>query len=437
MLFNKGLALSGAMLAAAIPAPVVAAELVAPTKVARVFTVSNLTELRTALAEAQKVAGAEIRLNPGNYGALIWNYKSYPLGRVYVVAATRTKPVFSSIQAASSNNMSFHGLKVTGGGGKLVQLNGSQNMSFTGGEISGFTENGNPWDESATALQVRFSKNVLVQDNKFSDVRAAIYTQRSERVTLRYNRVISVREGFNMVSTDDLQVRGNHFSNFYPRYDLREHPDAMQFWTSGEVKGSNRVRILENFIAMGGKRAIQGIFGGSEVAGVRHSDWEVTRNVYYGSSVHGMSFGAIDGLKVSNNVIVASPHADVNNSIRSADGTESGGYLPRFRVRLTTGVVGWNNVLMTNGVSRDAGSQVTQYDNWDIFDAMGWGGVPWTDLFAAGRPTSEAPALSEFITKSPSAARTRNGGVLTPFVHGVRPTTKDQTFAEVRTILGN
>ena len=409
-------------------------ESVAGPVVEKVFTVSNPTELRSALTAAQSLAGAEIRVNPGNYGDFLWNFKRYPLGRVYVVAATSTKPVFRSIQANSSSNMSFHGLKITGGPGKVLQLNSSNNMSFTGGEISGLTEDGNPWDETATGVQIRFSNNIVLQDIIFSDVRAAVYTQRSSKIDIRYNRIVNVREGMNIVSTDTVQIRGNHFSNFYPRYDIGEHPDAIQLWTNGETVGSRRVRIIENLISMGDKRAVQGVLAGCEAAGVRHSDWELTRNVYYGSSVHGLSFNCVDGLKVWNNVIVASPHADVNNSIRTA--TTSGGYLPRLRIRTSTAVTTGNNILMT-APSVDSAATTTSTGNWDLVDAMGWGGIPWTDAFAGGRPTSEAPPLSAFITKDPSAVRTRNGGVVTPYVHGVRSLTKNQALAEVLTLLAD
>lgn len=408
---------------------------VAAPKVAKVFTVSTPSELRSALTAAQTLAGAEIRVNPGNYGDLVWNLKKYPLGRVYIVAAGTTRPVFRSIQANSSSNMSFHGIKVAGmRTGAGVQMNSSRNMSFTGGEVAGQTEDLIPRDEGATGIQVRFSTNVVVQDVRFSDLRAAMYVQRSKQVWIRYNRMHYIREGLNVVATDSVQMRGNHFTHFYPKYDINEHPDAMQLWTNGEVVGSTRVRISENVISMGGPRPIQGLLSGCEAAGVRHSDWEVSRNVYFGSSVHGLSFNCVDGLKVWNNVVVASPHADINRWYRVPDGSEGGGYLPRLRVRTSTNVSAWNNVLMAN-LSLD-NTVVDSRDNWDIDDAMGWRGVPWTDIFAGGRPTSEAPPLSAFITKNPSAAFTRNGGITAAFVHGTRSMTKTAALTEVLSLLG-
>jgi Right handed beta helix region len=402
--------------------------------VAKVFTVSTLAELRSALAAAQTLAGAEIRVNPGNYGDLLWNSKKYPLGRVYVVAATSTKPVFRSIEANFSENMSFHGLKVTGlQTGRGVKLNSSRNMSFTGGEVSGVTENRNPWDEGITGIQVRFSSNVVVQDNVFSDMRAAMYVQRSSNVFIRYNRLHYVREGLNIVAINQIEIRGNHFSHFYPRYDLKEHPDAIQFWTNGETVGSSKVRISENLISMGGLRAVQGVFAGSEVETARHTDWEVNRNVYYGSSPHGLSFSRIDGLKVWNNVIVASPHADVNNSVRTA--TTSGGYIPRLRARNSTGFYAWNNIMMASKPSTDSATSVSSYDNWDIIDSLSGVGQPWTDFFVGGRPIDEAPQLSLFLTRRPSLAFSRNGGVTTSFVYGARSLSKIDQLKEVHSLI--
>jgi hypothetical protein len=400
--------------------------------VAKVFTVSTPQELISALSEARSLAGAEIRVNPGNYGDLVWTYKSYPLGRVYIVAATSTKPVFRTINVSASNNMSFHGLKMNGSGGKIVQLNSAENMSFTGSEITGLTDDRLPGDETATGIQVRFSKNVVVQDNYFSDLRAAIFIQRSTNVAIRYNRLHYIREGMNIAAATDLELRGNHFTHFYPRYDMSEHPDAIQFWTNNEVIGSVRVKIVENLISTGGMRAVQGLFAGSEVETARHADWEVTRNVYYGSSPHGLSFSRIDNAKVWNNVIAASPHADVNNSIRTA--TTSGGYTPQMRARFTANITAWNNIMMA-GVVADSTSKVVQYDNWDIVDIRGYG-QPWTDFFVGGRPDEEAPPLEAFLTRNPSAAYSKGAGITSPFIHGVRSLSKAQEISEVLIFLG-
>jgi hypothetical protein len=416
------------------PAPAAAGSL----RVAKVFTVSTLSELYAALTEARTLAGAEIRVLPGNYGDFIWNRKTFPLGRVYIVAATSTKPVFRSIQANETENMSFHGLKITGAAsGRAVQLNSSRNMSLTGSELSGLTNDNNPADENASGVQIRTSTNIVIQDNLIHDVYRAIGVQRSDNVHLRYNLLQYVREGINIAAGSGLEIRGNHIRYIFPRYDLGEHADSIQFWTSGEVVGTSKVRIVENFMSLGGPRPVQGIFIGNETPGARHTDWEISRNVYFGSATNAIRPAGVDNLKASGNVIAASPHSEVTNVVRTA--ATSGGNNPLFHVTDSTGVSVWNSIMMNTVVinRRVPTLPVNQYDNWDLFDAKSNIGQPWTDFFVGGRPTDDAPPLSAFITRNPSAAFTRNGGITQPFVHGVRAMTTQQALAEALGLMGN
>jgi hypothetical protein len=402
--------------------------------IVKVFTVSNSTELRAALVESLTLGGTVIRLNPGNYGSFRWERRDHAKGRVFIVAATSTMPTFTFLSLNQSTNISLDGLKVSSGESIRLVLSGTRNVTFTGGEISGLTQNQDPWDEDGTGIHLRFASNAVVQDVKFSEMRVATFIQRVSNVHLRYNRMMYLREGINVAAADGLTIQGNHISHIYPRYDIGEHPDAIQFWTTNETAGSNRVRLIENVLILGGKRAVHGVLAGSERAadGIRHKDFEVSRNVYFGSAVHGLSFGAIDGLKLRNNVVVGSPHSDVNNSIRSADGRESGGYTPRMRAINSTGVEMWNNVLMTAPFSE---FPMSSGDNWDLIDARG-NGLPWTDVLVQNRPTEEHPPLSAFITRNPSLAYTRNGGVLAPYAHGVRSLSPADRVADALKRLG-
>jgi len=386
--------------------------------IAAVFTVSSIAELRAALEQALTLGGTLIRVNPGNYGELRWERRDHSKGRVFVVAATGTMPTFSHITVNGSANISLDGLRVSTTDRARVMLNGTRNVTFTGGEITGLTQNGDPWDEEGTGIHIRTATNVAVQDVKMLEMRLGAFIQRSRNVHFRYNRIMYIREGVNIAAADGLTVQGNHISHIYPRYNIGEHPDAIQFWTTNETTGSKHVRLIENVLILGGRRAVHGVFARSERAadGVRHSDFEVTRNVYFGSAVHGLSFGDIDGLRARNNVVVGSAHSDVNNSIRSADGRESGGFTPRLRAGATTGVEMWNNVLMTPPFSQ---LPMSSGENWDLIDNRG-NGLPWTDVLVQSRPTEEHPPLSAFITRNPSLAHTRNGGILAVFTHGVR-----------------
>ena len=74
-------------------------------------------------------------------------------------------------------------------------------------------------------------------------------------------------------------------------------------------------------------------------------------------------------------------------------------------------------------------SDAVKYDNWDVVDAI-YGGLPWEDVFVSGRMKADTPALSAFVTKDPSMVRTKKGGLLQSFVHGVRGQGPTATLAD-------
>jgi hypothetical protein len=380
-------------------------------QVARVYTVSDRTQLRAALTEAQGLAGAEIRLQPGNYGSLRWNYKHYPLGRVILRAATETAPVFTELNVSGSSNMAMVGIRVVSSVSPAVSL--GNNMIFAGNFVSGATATTtDPWDDGNSGLHIRSSSRVTVSNNQFENLRSATYVQRSSAVTYEYNTVRYVREGVNVAAATDLDLVGNRFQDFSPKFPQGEHPDAIQFWTSGETMASSKVRIIENAMLFGGCKSIQGIFIGSEVEPLRHSGFEIRRNIYYGSSRNGLAVSSTDNAVVANNVVVASPYG--LTSIKRADVTDercSGALVPGILSRF-----GGATHSFSRNVTHVIGStEGTRVD--DIPIGSDPGDYKWTDVFLA-QPTVDVPDISAFVTRDPSAVRSRGIGVLSSFSAG-------------------
>lgn len=416
------------------PAQVPAAAVALPA-VEKTFEVGNLTELRAALKEAQPLSGAIIRLRSGNYGDLVWSNKKHLNGWTYLLPVDGAEPKFTSINFAGSQGLFLQGITVQGNAKILVNLNSGKDLVISGSRLLGTNANRNPWDDQSNSIQVRFSTGVTIVNNIFQDLRKALYIQRSQKVQVYYNKISFVREGINVAAATDLVLEGNHFHDFYPNYGIGEHPDAMQLWTNGETVGSVRVRIANNVLSFGEKRAVQGVLAGCEAKGARHSDWVVTNNVYYGSSPHGLSFYCIDNLKISNNVVVGSPHAEQNNSIRSADGTMSGGYMPKIRTQQSTGVEAWNNVGSNLPVfaTETVGSQ---WDNWKVQGSSS-DVTPWGEIFSSSRPTGNVPELAVFVTRSPSLAASKSAGILAPFRHGASSKPTAEALAEAQRLHRN
>lgn len=377
------------------------------------FVVSSPAELTRALTEAK--AGSIIRLTPGNYGNYRFTKAQFANGLVSIVSEQFDNPaVFSSINLSGASGILLGGLKVAGDARPLINVSSASNIVLSGLHFTGVTADRDPWDEAATAIWVRNSSGITIYSNRFEDVRIAIFLQRSQGVSIIRNELAYVREGINVAATDKLRIEGNHFHSFSPRYQDGEHPDAVQFWTSNETVGSTNVSLKNNYFQFGGRRAVQGIFARSEVAEsgkiptARHADWVVTGNIYYGSSRHGISLNSIDRARVENNIVAASPWADLGGAPPSDDaGRSSGGYQPWIKVGKASGSTVRNNGAMLFSTDE----QVDFSNNIDLYDPKLKKGAEWTVILKA-RPTSDRPNASEFVTYEFSPAAHSGVGVL-------------------------
>lgn len=398
------------------------------------FVVSTATELRSALEAARTLnGGAEIRVRPGNYGALKWNNKAYTKGRVYMIAATTTRPVFTSMSLTGSSGMAVVGMQISGTERAVVYLNTTKDMIFAGNLVTGANRNKDPWDDNNTGVHVRFADRITLSHNIFEDLRGSTYVQRSSKVVFEYNTMRNVREGLNVAAVNNLDITRNYFHSFSPNIPAGEHPDSIQFWTSGETAGSTSVNLIENVMVHGGCAAIQGIFIRSETEGkpipqVRHRNFVIRGNVYYGASKHGTTVSSVDGALVENNVVIASPYSETGVSRPEAQAKS-----PRCSGALQPAILSTNgnttHVFRKNITTQMGSTSGSVADTIIVGRA---GGEPYTNVFPA-RPTGETPSLSAFVTKNPSAARTRRIGVLASFAHGASLTT-DSALARARSV---
>lgn len=411
------LAASAAALGTAAPAQAaIEATFQSPKEpVSRTFTVSNAAELRTALFRTQP--GDTILLAPGNYGTFTFDRFRFTGGFVNIRSANPAdRATFGQIHMRGTTGLAISGVDVQSASSPVVNISSGSNVRFAGNRIRGANPNGDPFDDTQTGLWVRRARNVVVVSNDFQDLRLAAFIQHSTSVALRHNNLFHLREGLNVTAATRGDISHNHFERFSPNYGMGEHPDAIQFWNRNETQGVTHFSIRNNFISMGNNGAIHGIFLGTENLAVPHSDLEISGNIYYGSALHGISLNAVNNVRIFNNVVVASPWADNNNSrITTPDGRTGGAMQPRIRLGIGTGIEAFRNVAM--GFSQ-IGSGRTDTDNIDLIEAASRRGEPWTNVFEA-RPTDRLPALDAFVTRSPSLAATRNIGIAAPFKVGV------------------
>jgi hypothetical protein len=384
----------------------------------RTFTAASMAEINSALAAAR--AGDTILVAGGDYGTLRIFRRRVADGEVRIRAETAaSRPRFAHINLEGSSGYHLDGIDVAGSTTPLVRIVGGSNIRFNNGRLRGANANQDPWDDQNTAIWVRNASDVMLSGNDIQDLKIGLFIQNAFDVEVTRNSFVHLREGINVASLGRGTISGNLFHSFSPNYGLNEHPDAIQFWTRGETWGSHDITLANNYFALGGQRAVHGIFARSEEAEsynrpVHFRNFTITGNVYFGSALHGISLSSVRGARISNNVAVASPWADQNNStLRFADGRSSGGLQPHIRAINSTGVVMQRNVSM----NQPGGAGVSVSDHIAIFNTHRRTGEPWATVFAA-RPKADVPPLSAFRTVQPSAAATRNIGLLPLFSAG-------------------
>ena len=382
----------------------------------RTFSVATAAELRSALIAAR--AGDTVLLQPGNYGNLNLNSGTfrYAGGHVNIRSANPdNRARFGQIMLGVASGLAISGIDAQSSSSPVVSISGS-NIRFAGNRVRGANPNGDPWDDNQTGMWVRSASNVVVASNDFQDLRMAIWVQRSTSVAIRHNDFTIMREGLNISGATRGDIDNNRFEKFSPRYNSGEHPDAIQFWNTNETTGVSHYRIRNNFLSHGNDGHVQGIFLRTENRALPHTNLEVSGNIYYGSSFHGISLDAVNNSRIFNNIVIASPWADINNtSFRSPDGRQGGGIPPAIALGSGTGVEAWNNAAThLRGNTRGTGFT----NSIDIWESYWKRGEPMTNVLAA-RPTSRHPKVTEFVSSPGSVAASRGIGLLAPFKAGL------------------
>ncbi|MFN7173514.1 MAG: right-handed parallel beta-helix repeat-containing protein [Thermaurantiacus tibetensis] len=394
------------------------------------ITVSTAAELVSAARAA--APGATILVNPGNYGPVNFSGIAKSGSGILIRPAGTTRPSFTALGLRDSAGIAIVNMNVVGTSHPLVNVYNASDIRLGGLRIGG-TPNLDPWDDANTGLWVRFSSRVTVSNCRFQDLRVAAYLQRSQGVIVADCTFQYVREGLNACAIDRLLLRRNRFQLILPNYALGEHPDAVQFWMSGETQGLRDVVIAENFLPLGDQRPVQGLFLTAgyippEARGTMfHEHVEVRDNIYYGSSGHGITLSWARNALVWKNSIVASPHADTNAVVNDPAGRTGSGFQPQLRLWETNGVRVERNISTFFNLPATG---VTQARNLKIWDSQTRTGEPVAAVFGA-RPTASLPNLSEFRVRPGSVAAGLGAGATPPSRAGATSLSNEAAAADV------
>jgi len=393
---------------------------------ARTIPVTSDSALASAIAGAK--SGDRIVLSPGNYGQLSIGGRAIEGTPVTITAAaTAKRPVVSNVDVDRSRGWIVEGLEIGGSSGRrgrVVFVTNSTDIGILNNFVRGSNLNNDPWDDDVTGIGVRNSERVEVSRNRIRDSGTGVSVAESTDVLFAGNSIAFVREGSQWVATRRTTLRCNRISHIFPNLLLKEHPDAIQGWPNRT--GNNTDTLIEgNVLMLGGPRAVHGIFmqgritpdGSGKPASVRNLT--VRDNIYYGSALHGISFGGLENALIEHNTVLPSPHSQTEpRPVRSEDGRRTAALMPRIRVYpdLSTGIVRGNiapSITIPPGV---------RGENNLIVSGNSQNGKAWRKLFTTP-PTGDDPPLESFLVdpaspagKAGQGARSICGNLLPPAV---------------------
>lgn len=262
--------------------------------------------------------------------------------------------------------------------GPQVRVSNSRDITFVATEFAGNVDASNTND--ASGIQVSDSSRISILDSKFHDLMFASYAFNTSNLVIAGNEVTKVREGFDFANVHHVTIDRNSFSAFQPLLTgtKPDHPDGIQFWTSGS-RASSDIEITNNAFLFGNHVPIQGIFIRSELGNVaRHSDLVIANNVYQGQSRHGITVYDADGVRITGNTVVSAPKS----------GTAY--YLdPAINTKNTTGAEVDHNVAAMRFSAADVG--LIAHDNIDAWDLQTGVGTRYADLFGAAPGSTARP----------------------------------------------
>lgn len=218
--------------------------------------------LQGALGKLQ--AGDVLQLAPGVYSGFTTKYvKAWDLARpIIVTSADPGAPAtITDFTVQGAQGLIFRDLRLNATNPVPRSYGfifaGSQGLGFERVTVHGSLD-GDPSNDPF-GLQLRGCADIWVRDSVFTELNRGLLVGTTERVRVTGNRFHLLRsDGMDFAQVKDVEITDNHIRDIYRA--PTDHPDAIQFWTSGTTAPSSDVLIARNLIERGVGGAMQGIF---------------------------------------------------------------------------------------------------------------------------------------------------------------------------------
>jgi len=301
------------------------------------INVSNASQLNKALRQAK--SGDSILLSPGDYGSISISSLKFS-GAVTITSASSSNMAhLDGLVVAGSTNLVFRNLDIgrtrtvadTGAKLFITRIIDSSKVTLDGLHIHGSMDN-NPSND-LSGLRVSNGSNIKIINSEFEQLARGGFFEKTNGLNISANKLHDIRmDGMNFAQVHNVLIDSNYFTDFV-RGD-RDHPDAIQFWTSRTTASSTDIVIRNNQILQGKGAAIQGIFITDQIGNLPYKNLTIENNLIFQDGMpNGIMISNAQLLKLTGNTVISAPSTSVSTWIRLSNitgGTVSDNVTDRF-----------------------------------------------------------------------------------------------------------
>jgi Right handed beta helix region len=301
------------------------------------ITVSNGAQLLAAMAKA--TGGETIVLKAGDYGNLSLtagkNFFAQYKTPITITSENSSNPaVFKGLSLTGVANITFDHVKFDYKASAAdilsaspFKLTNATNVAIKNSEFDGdvATTLGAMHNGYGTGngLVVTSSSNITLSGNDFHGFHRGAVFNKSSNLTISANEIRDMSsDGLDFAQVKNVLIQGNSVHDFHRNEANSDHPDMIQFWTTGTTEPSSNIKIVDNFLNAGEGTWTQSIFLRNELVDLGkagpdmfYQNVVIANNVIRNAHTNAITVGQTSNLKIDNNTLLQSKTAEVGGSV--------------------------------------------------------------------------------------------------------------------------
>jgi hypothetical protein len=291
---------------------------------------------QAALTAALKAAkgGETFELAPGTYPQVSISARTFATPITITSVDPANPAIVQDIDVSKSSGVAFEFLVIgspikpgeaIGVNSAAVTVGSSKYVSFYRCHVHGSL------DDDATndryGISCRNSSFLTIDSCTFEQLtRAALFGSCTDVVVSGSSFMHLRSDGCDFAACQRVTIDNNLFADYSPI--AGDHPDAIQFWTTGTVTPNTDIVIKNNMILFGGGVGAQGIFMRDEVGTLPYARVTIDNNlIYVVNGYNGMAVGNGTDITVTNNTVLSRSRDQYK--IRISLGTIKGGVVSK------------------------------------------------------------------------------------------------------------